>query len=105
MGKAETAMHVISATGSRGFTLLELLVVFAIMVLIAAAWPLASARDLAVIAGMLCLNRVGHGEPHRAPDTHTPRDSHVAIDAEGKRLDHTLAAISGEKLERVEVGD
>jgi general secretion pathway protein H len=40
-------MRAISATGSRGFTLLELLVVLAIIVLIAAAWPLASARVFA----------------------------------------------------------
>jgi general secretion pathway protein H len=37
-------MHVISATGSRGFTLLELLVVLTIIALIASAWPLASSR-------------------------------------------------------------
>jgi general secretion pathway protein H len=37
-------MHATSATGSRGFTLLELLVVLTIMVLIACAWPLASSR-------------------------------------------------------------
>jgi general secretion pathway protein H len=40
-------MHATSATGSAGFTLLELLVVLAIMVLIAAAWPLASANVFA----------------------------------------------------------
>jgi general secretion pathway protein H len=40
-------MPVTSATGSAGFTLLELLVVLAIMVLIAAAWPLASSRVFA----------------------------------------------------------
>jgi general secretion pathway protein H len=40
-------MHVTSATGSRGFTLLELLVVLAVIVLIAAAWPLASSRVFA----------------------------------------------------------
>jgi general secretion pathway protein H len=37
-------MPVISATGSRGFTLLELLVVLAIMVLLAGAWPFAATR-------------------------------------------------------------
>jgi len=37
-------MPATSAIGSRGFTLLELLVVLTIIVLIAAAWPLASAR-------------------------------------------------------------
>ena len=37
-------MPVISATGSRGFTLLELLVVLSIMVLLAGAWPFAAAR-------------------------------------------------------------
>jgi general secretion pathway protein H len=37
-------MHAISATGSRGFTLLELLVVLTILVLMAAAWPLAAPR-------------------------------------------------------------
>jgi general secretion pathway protein H len=37
-------MPVISATGSRGFTLLELLVVLAIMVLLAGAWPFAAPR-------------------------------------------------------------
>lgn len=35
-------MHVTSATGSRGFTLLELLVVLTIVVLMTAAWPLAA---------------------------------------------------------------
>src|SRR5262249_41678892 len=34
-------------TGSKGFTLLELLVVLAIIVLLAAAWPLASSRVFA----------------------------------------------------------
>jgi len=38
------AMRAISETGSRGFTLLELLVVLTIIVLIAASWPLASSR-------------------------------------------------------------
>jgi general secretion pathway protein H len=37
-------MPVISATGSHGFTLLELLVVLAILVLLAGAWPLAAPR-------------------------------------------------------------
>jgi type II secretion system protein H len=37
-------MPVTSATGNRGFTLLELLVVLAIMVLLAAAWPFAARR-------------------------------------------------------------
>jgi general secretion pathway protein H len=37
-------MPVTSATGSRGFTLLELLVVLTILVLMAAAWPLAARR-------------------------------------------------------------
>jgi general secretion pathway protein H len=37
-------MPVTSATGSRGFTLLELLVVLAIMVLLAGAWPFAAPR-------------------------------------------------------------
>ncbi len=37
----------ISATGSRGFTLLELLVVLTIIVLIASAWPLASSHVFA----------------------------------------------------------
>jgi len=40
-------MPATSAIGSRGFTLLELLVVLTIIVLIAAAWPLASARVFA----------------------------------------------------------
>jgi general secretion pathway protein H len=40
-------MPAISATGSRGFTLLELLVVLTIIVLIASAWPLASSRVFA----------------------------------------------------------
>jgi prepilin-type N-terminal cleavage/methylation domain-containing protein len=40
-------MRATSATGSRGFTLLELLVVLTIIVLIAAAWPLASSRVFA----------------------------------------------------------
>jgi len=40
-------MRAISATGNAGFTLLELLVVLAIMVLISIAWPLASARVFA----------------------------------------------------------
>jgi general secretion pathway protein H len=40
-------MRAKSATGSRGFTLLELLVVLAIIVLIAAAWPLASSHVFA----------------------------------------------------------
>jgi general secretion pathway protein H len=37
-------MPVISATGNYGFTLLELLVVLAIMVLLAGAWPFAAPR-------------------------------------------------------------
>lgn len=37
-------MRVTSATGSHGFTLLELLVVLAILVLMAAAWPFAASR-------------------------------------------------------------
>jgi general secretion pathway protein H len=37
-------MPVTSVTGNRGFTLLELLVVLAIMVLLAGAWPLAAPR-------------------------------------------------------------
>ena len=37
-------MPVTSATGSRGFTLLELLVVLTIMVLLAGAWPFAAPR-------------------------------------------------------------
>jgi prepilin-type N-terminal cleavage/methylation domain-containing protein len=37
-------MRVTSATGDRGFTLLELLVVLTIMVLLAAAWPFAAPR-------------------------------------------------------------
>lgn len=37
-------MPLTSATGSAGFTLLELLVVLAILVLIAAAWPFAAPR-------------------------------------------------------------
>jgi general secretion pathway protein H len=37
-------MPVISATGNRGFTLLELLVVLAIMVMLAGAWPFAAPR-------------------------------------------------------------
>jgi prepilin-type N-terminal cleavage/methylation domain-containing protein len=41
------AKRATSATGSRGFTLLELLVVLTVMVLIAAAWPLASAHVFA----------------------------------------------------------
>jgi len=41
------AKRAISATGNRGFTLLELLVVLTIMVLLAAAWPLASAHVFA----------------------------------------------------------
>jgi prepilin-type N-terminal cleavage/methylation domain-containing protein len=40
-------MRAISATGSRGFTLLELLVVLTIIVLIASAWPLASSHVFA----------------------------------------------------------
>jgi general secretion pathway protein H len=40
-------MRAISATGNAGFTLLELLVVLAIMVMISVAWPLASARVFA----------------------------------------------------------
>jgi general secretion pathway protein H len=40
-------MRATSATGSRGFTLLELLVVLTITVLIAAAWPLASSQVFA----------------------------------------------------------
>jgi general secretion pathway protein H len=39
-------MPVTSATGNRGFTLLELLVVLAIMVLLAGAWPFAARRLL-----------------------------------------------------------
>jgi general secretion pathway protein H len=42
--KAAREMPVISATGNRGFTLLELLVVLAIMVLLAGAWPFAAPR-------------------------------------------------------------
>jgi general secretion pathway protein H len=37
-------MRVTSATGSRGFTLLELLVVLTILVLMAGAWPFAAPR-------------------------------------------------------------
>src|SRR5450631_1001768 len=37
-------MPVISETGNRGFTLLELLVTLAILVLMAAAWPFAAPR-------------------------------------------------------------
>jgi general secretion pathway protein H len=37
-------MPVTSATGNRGFTLLELLVALAILVLLVAAWPLAAPR-------------------------------------------------------------
>jgi general secretion pathway protein H len=37
-------MPVTSATGNRGFTLLELLVVLAVMVLLAGAWPFAAPR-------------------------------------------------------------
>jgi general secretion pathway protein H len=37
-------MPVTSVTGNRGFTLLELLVVLAIMVLLAGAWPFAAPR-------------------------------------------------------------
>jgi len=40
-------MRATSAIGSRGFTLLELLVVLAILVLIACAWPLASSHVFA----------------------------------------------------------
>jgi type II secretion system protein H len=40
-------MRVTSVTGNRGFTLLELLVVLTILVLIAAAWPLASSHVFA----------------------------------------------------------
>ena len=40
-------MRATSVTGNRGFTLLELLVVLTILVLIAAAWPLASSRVFA----------------------------------------------------------
>jgi general secretion pathway protein H len=42
--KAAREMPVTSATGSRGFTLLELLVALAIMVLLAGAWPFAAPR-------------------------------------------------------------
>jgi general secretion pathway protein H len=42
--KAATVMRATSVIGSRGFTLLELLVVLTIIVLIASAWPLASSR-------------------------------------------------------------
>jgi type II secretion system protein H len=45
--KAAKAMPTTSAIGSRGFTLLELLVVLTIIVLIASAWPLASSRVFA----------------------------------------------------------
>src|SRR5262249_13873879 len=49
--KAVTGRRVISATGktarqARGFTLLELLVVLTLLVLLAAAWPLAGSRLL-----------------------------------------------------------
>jgi len=37
-------MHAMSATGSHGFSLMELLVVLVIMALIAAAWPLSGSR-------------------------------------------------------------
>jgi prepilin-type N-terminal cleavage/methylation domain-containing protein len=40
-------MRMMSVTGNRGFTLLELLVVLTILVLIAAAWPLASSHVFA----------------------------------------------------------
>lgn len=40
-------MPATSAIGSRGFTLLELMVVLTIIVLIASAWPLASSRVFA----------------------------------------------------------
>jgi general secretion pathway protein H len=42
--KAAMEMPVISATGSRGFTLMELLVVLTILVLMAGAWPFAAPR-------------------------------------------------------------
>jgi general secretion pathway protein H len=42
--KAAREMPVTSATGNGGFTLLELLVVLAIMVLLAGAWPFAARR-------------------------------------------------------------
>jgi prepilin-type N-terminal cleavage/methylation domain-containing protein len=45
--RAAKAMHATLAIGSRGFTLLELLVVLTIMVLIASAWPLASSHMFA----------------------------------------------------------
>jgi type II secretion system protein H len=41
------ATRATSATGDRGFTLLELMVVLAILVLVASAWPLASSHVFA----------------------------------------------------------
>jgi general secretion pathway protein H len=42
--KAAREMPVTSATGNSGFTLLELIVVLAILVLLAGAWPFAASR-------------------------------------------------------------
>jgi len=88
-------MHAMSATGSSGFTLLELLVVLAIMVLITAAWPLASSRVFAAqhlrnesqqLAGAIRLAEV------TARVTGTPQE--LTISQEGKN--YQIAAESRE---------